>query len=120
MDLPILLPEQLGPYLKAIRLSQGLTQTQLAQRLGLSQTRIVEIEKAPGRIRVEQFLQVLHALQTRLVLQDPRPKPPPQSISTMGYESSQPGSAHVSESHPSLPGATDDVGAPFLTNKGDW
>lgn len=55
MDLPVMLPEQLGPYLKAIRLSQGLTQVQLAQRLGLSQTRIVEIEKAPGRIRVVQL-----------------------------------------------------------------
>ena len=80
MDFPLLLPEQLGPYLKGIRRSRGLTQAQLGQRLGLSQVRIAEIEKAPGRIRVEQLLQVLAALRTGVVLQDLRTKPPPQLI----------------------------------------
>lgn len=112
-----MLPEQLGPYLKAIRLSQGLTQVQLAQRLGLSQTRIVEIEKTPERIRVGQLLQVLHALQTRLVLQDPRPKPPTQTVAPTGFTSESMAS-RIGEVVPPAPRG--DLQGPFTPNKGEW
>lgn len=111
MDFPVLLPDQLGPYLKGLRHSQGLTQTQLGQRLGLSQVRIAEIEKAPGRIRVDQLLQVLAALRTRVVLQDPRPKPPPQTIAPPSIAPAQqtPSTGDVQSPLPPLP-----------PNKGEW
>lgn len=121
MDLPVMLPEQLGAYLRAIRLGQGLTQTQLAQRLGLSQSRIVAIEKDPGRIRVQQLLQLLHVLQTRLVLQDPRPAGPARTPAAL------PDVLQVREAVPAPPGAADGVadGAPapalpFPANQGEW
>ena len=128
MNLQVMLPEQLGSYLKAIRLSQGLTQVQLAQRLGLSQSRIVEIEKKPGRIRVEQLLQVLHVLQTRLVLQDPRSNPPAQTPAEQGFASG----SMASQIHEVLPppfGAfaesaerhnDTDQQSPFTPNEGEW
>jgi HTH-type transcriptional regulator/antitoxin HipB len=39
-----------------------MTQRDLADRLGLSQPRIAEIERRPGRITVDQLLAVMHAL----------------------------------------------------------
>ena len=68
MDYPLALPQQLGPLLKSLRKTQGLTQAQLAQRLGVVQSRVADIERNPGAVSVAQLAQVLAALQAQLVL----------------------------------------------------
>jgi HTH-type transcriptional regulator/antitoxin HipB len=54
--------DQLSVFLRNLRTSRRMTQRDLAERLGLSQPRIAEIERSPGRISVDQLLAVLHAL----------------------------------------------------------
>ena len=55
-------PDQLAVHLRALRLAQGCSQKQLAEKLGLSQSRIARIERHPLGISVEQMLKVLGAL----------------------------------------------------------
>lgn len=69
MIYPLLLPSQLSSHLRALRKSQGLTQTQLGAKLGLSQTRIARIESEPLSVSVEQLLHVLSILGVRLNLE---------------------------------------------------
>ena len=47
---------QLGTLLQTARKSRKLTQAQLGARLGLSQTRMSELEIAPGTLSVDQLL----------------------------------------------------------------
>ena len=72
MQIPIQSPSQLSTHLKSLRKAQGLTQAQLGARIGVGQTRVADIEKQPGAVSVEQLLQVLHALDARLLLAPPR------------------------------------------------
>ncbi len=74
MNVPIQSPSQLSTHLKSLRKAQHLTQAQLGARIGVKQTRVADIEKDPGSISVDQLLQVLHALDARLLL-----APPPSS-----------------------------------------
>ena len=55
-------PDQLAVHLRALRLAKGWSQTQLAEKLGLSQSRIARIERDPLSIRVDQMLKVLSIL----------------------------------------------------------
>jgi len=52
-----------------------MTQQQLAQSLGLTQSRIAEIEADPGRVSVENLLKILSALNVQLVLEDQQDQP---------------------------------------------
>ena len=63
------LSRQLGPLIQSARKSAGLTQTGLAQRLGLSQSRISAMELDPGTISVDQLLALLAALNYELLVQ---------------------------------------------------
>ena len=75
---------QLSVHLKSLRKARGLTQTALGQRVGVKQVRIADIEKDPGAVSLDQLLQVLHALDARLLLADTQryasaaPSPAPQ------------------------------------------
>lgn len=69
MDSPLTFAEQLTPHLRALRRVRGITQAQLGEQLGLSQSRIADIETNPGVVGLEQILQVLNTLGARLVLQ---------------------------------------------------
>lgn len=51
------------------RKSAGLSQTELAQRLGISQSRISAMELDPGSINVDQLLALLAALKHELLVQ---------------------------------------------------
>ena len=73
MNYPIQFTEQLKIHLRAQRVAKGLTQAELAERLGVVQSRIASIEKNPGAVSVEQFLRVLAALDMQCVLHE---KPP--------------------------------------------
>ena len=63
------LSKQLGPLLRSARKSAGLSQAELAQRLGISQSRISAMELDPGTINVEQLLALLAALNHELLVQ---------------------------------------------------
>ena len=67
---PIQTPSQLSVHLKSLRKARGMTQTALGERIGVKQVRIADIEKNPGAVSLDQLLQVLHALDARLLLAD--------------------------------------------------
>ena len=66
------LSRQLGPLLQSARKSAGLSQTALAQRLGISQSRLSAMELDPGSISVEQLLALLAALNHEVLVQPKR------------------------------------------------
>ncbi|CAN5622143.1 hypothetical protein BH09PSE5_BH09PSE5_10560 [soil metagenome] len=70
MDYPFQLSGQLQQLLKSLRKSRNLTQAELAQRLGVVQSRIADIERDPGAVSVEQLLQVLAILGAQMVVRD--------------------------------------------------
>jgi HTH-type transcriptional regulator/antitoxin HipB len=63
------LSKQLGPILQSARKSARLSQTELAQRLGISQSRVSAMELDPGSINVDQLLALFAALNHELVVQ---------------------------------------------------
>ena len=67
------IPEQLTPLLQAARKSAGLSQTELARRLDLSQSRMSAIELCPASMRLDQFLALCATLGLELSIQQQRP-----------------------------------------------
>ncbi len=61
---------QLSVHIRSLRKARGLTQAALGQRIGVKQVRMADIEKHPGAVSLDQLLQVLHALDARLLLAD--------------------------------------------------
>ncbi len=70
MDYAIQTPLQLSSHLRALRKARGLSQAALGNMLGVGQTRVARIEGEPTAISVEQLIDVLAALNVRLVLRD--------------------------------------------------
>ena len=70
MDYSLQLTSQLQQLLKSLRKSRKMTQHELAQRLGVVQSRVADIERNPGAVSVEQLLQVLAMLGAQLVVRD--------------------------------------------------
>jgi HTH-type transcriptional regulator/antitoxin HipB len=70
LDYPVTLSSQLRQLLKSLRKSRGLTQSELALRLGVVQSRVADIERNPGAVSVEQMLQVLAMLGAQLVVRE--------------------------------------------------
>ena len=62
-------PDQVGPLLQAARKSARLSQSALASRLGLSQSRMSAMELDPGSISLEQLLALFSALNLELLVQ---------------------------------------------------
>ena len=73
MDYPLELSDQLAQHLRALRKARGLSQADLASKLGLTQSRIAAIERNPAALSAGQLLRVLNALDAQLVLRDARP-----------------------------------------------
>jgi HTH-type transcriptional regulator / antitoxin HipB len=67
---PIQTPDQLSVHIKSLRKARGLTQAALGQRIGVKQVRVADIEANPGAVSLDQLLQLLHALDARLLLAD--------------------------------------------------
>ena len=63
------LPDQLAPLLQAARKSAGLSQTALAKRLGLSQSRMSAMELDPATMRRDQLLSICATLRLELLVQ---------------------------------------------------
>ena len=57
------------------RKAKGLTQQQLASKLGVTQTRLSEIESGRAHLSVERLIAVAALLGLELVLREPPPKP---------------------------------------------
>lgn len=70
MDYPIHFADQLSRHLKAFRKTRGLTQVQLAKILGVTQSRVADIERDPKKVSLENVLKVLAALEVRMMLHD--------------------------------------------------
>lgn len=67
---PIHSPAQLSIHIKSLRKARSLTQASLGELIGVKQVRVADIENNPGAVSLDQLLQVLHALDTRLLLAD--------------------------------------------------
>lgn len=76
---------QLHTLLAAYRRAQRLTQADLAERLGVTKSRISQIETAPERVTVAQFLTVLRALKVEIHLVDGSGTPSTQSTADEGW-----------------------------------
>jgi HTH-type transcriptional regulator/antitoxin HipB len=61
-------PSQLGPWLKAARREAGLSQQELASRLGISQSRVSHMELHPGTLSVEQLLAIFSVLGLEIMI----------------------------------------------------
>lgn len=70
VDYSVQLTSQLQQLLKSLRKSRKMTQHELAQRLGVVQSRIADIERNPGAVSVEQLLQILAMLSAQMVIRD--------------------------------------------------
>lgn len=70
MDYLISIPDQLAPQLRSLRKVRGLSQTDLALKLGVSQSRIAAIERNPATVSAGQLLDLLKILGVDLVLRD--------------------------------------------------
>lgn len=68
MDHLLQLPDQLALHLKSLRKAAGVSQTQLAQRLGVSQSRVAAIERDPAAISVRQLMEILQLLDADLLM----------------------------------------------------
>jgi HTH-type transcriptional regulator/antitoxin HipB len=75
MDYVIQTPLQLASHLRALRKARGLSQAALGHLLGVGQARVARIEGDPTAISVEQLIEVLAALNVRLVLRDTHAPP---------------------------------------------
>ncbi len=61
---------QLGQILTTRRRASKLSQSSLADKLGISQNRLSEIETDPGKLTVERLLELANLLGLELVVQD--------------------------------------------------
>ena len=65
---PIVTAAQVGLLLQSARKSRGMTQGQLAARVGISQNRLSELERAPGTFSLDQLLALCGQLGLQLTL----------------------------------------------------
>ena len=66
---PLVTASQLCVVLRSARKARKLTQAELAERLGLSQRRVSELEREPGTLSVHQLLAMFAQLGLQLSMQ---------------------------------------------------
>jgi HTH-type transcriptional regulator/antitoxin HipB len=71
-------PSQLGPLLKSGRRAAGLSQTELARRMGISQSRISHMELHPESVSLDQLLTLFGLLGIELMVQSKSDAPAAQ------------------------------------------
>ena len=72
MDFPVRTVDQLEPILKAFRKTRGLTQMELARKIGVTQQALSLLEAAPHRAGFERLLALCASLEVEVVLRDKR------------------------------------------------
>lgn len=60
---------QLKTQIKSLRKTKGWSQQMLAEKLGLSQSRIVQIEKNPELVSFDQLIHLFNILGVSLILE---------------------------------------------------
>ena len=70
MQYPVNTPQQLRAILRSLRVSRGLTQAQLGQKLGVSQKRVARIEAAPEVTAFDQIARIVSILGCQLVVDE--------------------------------------------------
>ena len=70
MDYLIAISDQLAPQLRSLRKVRQLSQSDLALKLGVTQSRIAAIERNPAAVSAGQLLALLKVLDVDLVLRD--------------------------------------------------
>lgn len=68
MAFPVQTLTQLRPILVGFRKSAGLTQAQLAARLGITQQSYAQLEANPSAVSIERLFKVMNALGVRMTL----------------------------------------------------
>lgn len=93
MDLKLAFPAQLSLHLRSLRKARGLTQAQLAARMGVAQSRISAIEKDATTLTTEQLFRWLTALGASVVLRtdDAPPHAVAEPVGPAPYGSAPPG-----------------------------
>ncbi|MDN7426377.1 transcriptional regulator [Burkholderia sp. AU16741] len=87
MAFPVQTLTQLRPILVGFRKSAGLTQAQLAARLGITQQSYAQLEANPSAVSIERLFKVLNALGVRMMLGlDERDAPAEAADSTSSAE----------------------------------
>lgn len=66
--LPLHSPAQLSAHLKSLRKTRGVTQAQLAKRLGIRQSRLADIENHPETVSSAQLFDLFAALGVEVLL----------------------------------------------------
>ncbi|ANN69153.1 helix-turn-helix transcriptional regulator [Bordetella bronchialis] len=68
MDYPVRTLQQLRPILQGFRKAKGLTQAQLAARLGITQQSYAKLEAAPEKASFDRVFRILQMLRVELAL----------------------------------------------------
>lgn len=66
-------PQQLAPILRALRRQAGLSQADLAARLGVTHQAISALEQRPEAATLERLMRVLAVLKVDIVLSPRKP-----------------------------------------------
>ena len=85
---PIRIISQLRPILQGFRKANGLTQAELAARLGVSQQSYARLEANPGSASIARILRVLQVLEVELAL-SPRSRDAGQGTSEQTNDSGE-------------------------------
>lgn len=73
MGYPVKTVDQLVSLLKAFRQTAGLTQAELAERLGITQQTYARLEANPKVVSLDRFLRVLAVLDVQMTLDHAAP-----------------------------------------------
>jgi HTH-type transcriptional regulator/antitoxin HipB len=85
MQQTIATPYQMGQILAAGRRRAGLTQTEAASRLGVSQSRISTLENDSGALTLDQLLTLFGAYELQLQVVDKGSSAPGSSASALEW-----------------------------------
>jgi HTH-type transcriptional regulator/antitoxin HipB len=97
MDFPVNTSAQLPPVLRGLRKQAGLTQAEVAARIGTTQQTYARIEADPSTTSVGRFLAILQAIGAGMALQVAGS--PAKPISKIQIEA-MPAAKTVGQSHP--------------------
>ncbi|HIC7211683.1 helix-turn-helix domain-containing protein [Burkholderia stabilis] len=90
MAFPVQTLTQLRPILVGFRKSAGLTQAQLAARLGVTQQSYAQLEANPSAVSIERLFKVLNTLGVRLTLNPLAPDEPAEPNADTGSAARKP------------------------------
>ena len=77
-------------HLKSLRKARGWSQQLLAEKLGLSQSRIVQIERNPESVSLDQLIHLFNTLGASLIVEtDDLSLPTDQSLSNTTNDSTK-------------------------------